>query len=151
MTKIRNGSDDIDIFLEQNCTAHECSTALFIFLRSMKRGLFPERVQHLINGRNNQIPHQIIALDALGLLYEESRTNKRNFVIIMELLKLMKLLSTKGNLRPTEQHVSHAPLFVMPLLFDKRVRKFYAKNSFTKFLPRTQSPPPPSSATFRNA
>lgn len=87
----------------------------------MKRGLFPERVQRLINGQNYQIPHRIIALDALGLLYEDSRTNKKNFIIIMELLKLMRLLSTKGNLRPTEQHVSQAPLFVMPVLFDKRV------------------------------
>lgn len=92
-----------------------------MFLRSIKQGLFPERVQHLINGHNYQIPHRIIALDALGLLYEESRTNKKNFIIIMELLKLMKLLSTKGNLRPTEQHVSQAPLYVMPVLFDKRV------------------------------
>jgi hypothetical protein len=150
MAKIRNGSDDIDDFLEQNCNARECSTALFIFLRSIKRGLFPERVQQLINGHNYQIPHRVIALDALGLLYEESRTNKRNFVIIMELLKLMKLLSTKGNLRPTEQHVSHAPLFVMPLLFDKRVRKLL-KNSTNCFLNTFNSPPHHSSATFRNA
>lgn len=119
--KIRSGSDDIQDFLEKNCTARECSASLFMFLRSIKQGLFPERVQHLINGHNYQIPHRIIALDALGLLYEESRTNKKNFIIIMELLKLMKLLSTKGNLRPTEQHVSQAPLYVMPVLFDKRV------------------------------
>lgn len=129
MEKIRNGSDDIQDFLERNCTARECSTALFMFLRSMKRGLFPERVQQLINGLNHKIPCRIIAFDALGLLYEESRTNKRDFIIIMELLKLMKLLSTKGNLRPTEQHVTQAPYFIMPLLFDKKV--MYKINTLT--------------------
>lgn len=121
MGKIRNGNDDIQDFLDRKCTVRECSTALFMFLRSMKRGLFPDRVQQLINGHNQKIPCRIIALDCIGLLYDESRTNKRNFIIIMELLKLMKLLSTKGNLRPTEQHVSQAPYFIMPLLFDKKV------------------------------
>lgn len=119
--KIRLGSDDIQEFLDKNCTARECFAALFTFLRTIKRGLFPERVQQLINGQNHQIPHRTIALDALGLLCEESRTNKQNFVIIMELLKLMNLLSTQGNLRPTEQNVSQAPFFIMPVLFNKKV------------------------------
>lgn len=111
--KIRKGSEDIQDFLERSCTARECSTALFMFLRSMKYGLFPDRVQQLINGLNQKIPIRIIALDALGLLYEESRTKKRNFIVVMEVLKLMKLLSTKGNLRPTEHHATQVCLKIL--------------------------------------
>jgi hypothetical protein len=119
VSKIKSGNEQIQQFLNQACNARICSTALFQYLRSNKYGLLPLRVQNLIKSHNCEIPFQVIALDALGLLCEESRNNTKNFVILTELLQLMRLLATEGNLAPTEQFSSHAPYFIVPILFDK--------------------------------
>ncbi|KAG5674822.1 hypothetical protein PVAND_004769 [Polypedilum vanderplanki] len=121
---IKDGSADINEFLSSSCTVRECTSALFSFLRSFDEGLLPIRAQQLIKSHNRNIPLKTIALDTLGCIIDELRNEKQiNFIITIELLKLMKLLSTEGSLKPTEILCSQGPYFLMPILFDKNVRK----------------------------
>lgn len=89
------------------------------FLSSLGQGLLPKRIQLLINGDNYGVPAQLVALDAISLLYEDAVGTE--FILLSELLPLMKILSTKGCLRPSEHHSSQAPYFLMPIFFNKHI------------------------------
>ena len=97
----------------------KCASALHRFFKNLNHGLLPKRIQLLINGDNYGVPAQLVALDAISLLYEDAEGPQ--FGLLSELLPLMKLLSTQGCLRPTETHSSQAPYFMMPILFNKNL------------------------------
>jgi hypothetical protein len=121
VAKIKCGCQHIQDFMLESCTVRECAAALFSFLRSLDEGLLPLRMQQLIKASNSCVPVSIIAFDALGCLIEESRHEMNNFIVTVELLQMMRLLSTEGSLRPSETSPSQAPFFLMPILFDKQV------------------------------
>lgn len=119
--KIRNGDLTYE-YLRQHCSPKQCASGLLSYFHKLNHGLLPKKVQELINGDNlSRVPPQLIALDSFGLLYEESLESEINLIVITELLNLMKLLSTEGCLRPTENFSCLAPYYLIPILFDKQV------------------------------
>lgn len=128
--RLKKGDETIYSYLVDYCTPREVATALTQYLMKHKP-LLPERIQMLLVARNDGVTSTTIALDALGLLFEEF-SNCTNLKLIHSILDIMKDLSTKGQLRPTEMRVSHAPYIILPLFFDETVSTL--KKKFLDFL-----------------
>lgn len=128
VSKIKNGSITAE-YLRHYCSPRQCAAGLLSYFHKLNHGLLPKRIQELINGENlSRVPPQLVALDSFGLLFESSGT-EINFIIITELLNLMKLLSTQGCLRPTEKFACLAPYYLIPILFDKHVNMKQLKSN----------------------
>lgn len=123
LDKIKSGCVDTEVFIK-TCSTRHCASALLHFLRGLDNGLLPLKTQKLIISPSANVSYTIIAFDVLGCLIDESRDKKNlNFIVVAKLLKLMKILSTKGSLKPTEHFSSQGPYFLMPILFDRNVNE----------------------------
>lgn len=118
--KLSKGDPQLFHFLYENCTPLDCSNALNQYLLKRKP-LLPPRIQSLISASNDGVTIKTIALDALGLVFDEFK-NSTNFVVIYKLLDMMKALIMRGSQRPTETRVCYGPFVLLPILFDQNVR-----------------------------
>lgn len=117
---MKRGDSNLYNFLRDNATPLDCSNALKQYLLKRKP-LLPERIQSLMCAENDGVTTTTIALDALGLLFEELR-NSNNFIIICKLLDMMRALTISGSQRPSETRVCHAPFILVPIFFLETVR-----------------------------
>uniref|UniRef100_A0A336MHH8 CSON009173 protein n=1 Tax=Culicoides sonorensis TaxID=179676 RepID=A0A336MHH8_CULSO len=117
LKKFKHGDPFLFRYLYDNCTPIDCTNALSQYLLQHKP-LMPQRIQSLICASNDGVTIKTVALDALGLLYDEFK-NCNNFILIYKLLDLMKILMTRGSQRPTEMRICHAPFILVPMFFEE--------------------------------
>ncbi|XP_014291311.3 uncharacterized protein [Halyomorpha halys] len=91
----------------------ESSAAFCSFLQNLKDPLIPCRVQQLISA-DNQVPDDVVAIDALGLIYQElSGIHLKLVIQTLELFRLINQNSSRNELASISLAV-----VLLPILMD---------------------------------
>ncbi|XP_026479454.1 uncharacterized protein LOC113385839 [Ctenocephalides felis] len=119
LSRIERGDQDILQSLRTHGGPLEVASALKTFLVGLRAPLMPARVQELIVADNAGVSTRTVALDALGLLSQETPSSRQR-TLLLSLLGLLQKISNNANSNNTlgELEGSHAALVMLPVFFN---------------------------------
>ncbi|KAL1140708.1 hypothetical protein AAG570_000638, partial [Ranatra chinensis] len=113
---LRGDRTALQPFLRHECII-EIAAAFQLFLQYLKQPLLPVRVQELLAADNPGIPAQVVAEDALGLLYQD--LPGRHLHLLKSILELLHAISKTSH--RSELTSLNLPIVLLPTFFNINV------------------------------
>ncbi|ETN59776.1 hypothetical protein AND_008621 [Anopheles darlingi] len=127
--KIKSGDDHLYDYICSKDAPRECAVALRRFIIASKLQILPLRCLSVLCGNIRDVPARVVALDMLNLL--KSEYDGPRLLFAKYYLHLMRSLTLRGYLRPTEMQSIYSPFVAMPNVFRSGTPEIRA-NTLTK-------------------